>query len=68
MVAKHGQGFEDRLRDKEQQNTKFCFLNPNDPYHRYYQKQIKLSKSGAVPAASKPPPPSVFFYIQDLPK
>ena len=38
--------FEERIRDKELHNPKFCFLNPNDPYHKYYQLQIKAWKEG----------------------
>jgi splicing factor 3A subunit 1 len=44
--------FEERIRDKELHNPKFCFLNPNDPYHKYYQLQIKTWKEGKQNGAS----------------
>lgn len=55
-MAKNGVGFEERIRDKEMHNAKFCFLNPNDPYHKYYLLQIKNWQSGV--ANAQPPPPA----------
>ncbi|KAJ3258490.1 splicing factor 3a, subunit 1 [Boothiomyces macroporosus] len=43
-VAKNGPGFEDKLREKETHNQKFCFLFPNDPYFAYYQWKVKKAK------------------------
>ena len=43
-VAKVGPGFETRLMEKEGSNPLFVFLNPNDPYHKYFKQQIKLIK------------------------
>ena len=37
---------EERLRQKEKSNAKFCFLNPTDPYHAYYAFKIQEAKSG----------------------
>lgn len=47
-VARNGYGFEERIRDKEQLNPKFGFLNPNDPYHDYYQSAIQDAKDGKL--------------------
>ena len=44
FVAKNGPGFEERIRDKELHNPKFCFLNSNDPYYKYYLWKIKQIK------------------------
>jgi splicing factor 3A subunit 1 len=44
FVARNGFGFEERIREKESDNQKFNFLNPNDPYHEYYQFMIHDNK------------------------
>jgi len=36
-----GPEFEERIRGNEQDNPKFNFLNPNDPYHAYYAHKLK---------------------------
>lgn len=38
--------FEERIRENEKHNAKFSFLNPNDPYHAYYQYKIADTKDG----------------------
>ncbi|RKO92725.1 Pre-mRNA splicing factor PRP21 like protein-domain-containing protein, partial [Blyttiomyces helicus] len=40
-IVKNGPLFEERIREKEQHNPKFCFLNKNDPYRAYYDYKIK---------------------------
>lgn len=45
-VARNGAVFEDRIRDKEQQNPKFSFLNPEDAYHNFYQWRLDEIRSG----------------------
>ncbi|CAH1762760.1 12771_t:CDS:10 [Entrophospora sp. SA101] len=46
FVARNGIQFEERIRENEKHNTKFSFLNPNDPYHAYYQYKITETKEG----------------------
>ncbi|KAF9581646.1 SF3a splicing factor complex subunit [Lunasporangiospora selenospora] len=50
-VASSGSGaqLEERLRQSEKNNAKFCFLNPTDYYHAYYLHKIKEVKAGIVP-------------------
>ncbi|KAG9290545.1 hypothetical protein G9A89_020915 [Geosiphon pyriformis] len=49
FVARNGIQFEERIRENEKHNAKFSFLNPNDPYHAYYQYKITETKEGKVP-------------------
>ncbi|CAG8527863.1 15230_t:CDS:2 [Funneliformis caledonium] len=49
FVARNGVQFEERIRENEKHNAKFSFLNPNDPYHAYYQYKIAETKEGKVP-------------------
>ncbi|KAI9312474.1 Pre-mRNA splicing factor PRP21 like protein-domain-containing protein, partial [Dichotomocladium elegans] len=37
---------EDRIRENERHNPKFCFLNPSDPYHAYYQFKLQEAREG----------------------
>ncbi|KAK4935784.1 SF3a splicing factor complex subunit [Elasticomyces elasticus] len=76
-VARNGPVFEDRIRDKEQANSKFSFLNPNDAYAPFYQWRLSEVRSGrgtavsagragdATPIPEKPkgpePPPEFHF-------
>ncbi|KAJ8663764.1 hypothetical protein O0I10_000037 [Lichtheimia ornata] len=39
---------EDRIRENERHNPKFCFLNPSDPYHAYYQFKLSEAREGKV--------------------
>lgn len=56
FVARNGPEFESRICQNEINNPKFNFLNPNDPYHAYYQYKVKEFKEGKgqEPAAPKP--------------
>ena len=38
--------FSDRIREKEQHNPKFSFLNPNDPYAQFYQWRLHEVREG----------------------
>ncbi|EXJ85455.1 hypothetical protein A1O1_05819 [Capronia coronata CBS 617.96] len=74
-VARNGPVFEDRIREKEQANSKFSFLTPNDAYAPFYQWRLSEIRSGrgtavsagragdATPAPEKPkgPEPSPEF-------
>lgn len=58
FVARNGFEFEARIRRNEQNNPKFNFLNPGDPYHAYYQSKVQDLKEGKpTEAPSAPPPP-----------
>ena len=46
FVARNGPEFEARIRQNEQNNAKFNFLNPGDPYHAYYQHRVNECKAG----------------------
>ncbi|KAI8801207.1 Pre-mRNA splicing factor PRP21 like protein-domain-containing protein, partial [Cladochytrium replicatum] len=46
FVARTGPQFEERVREMERGNPKFCFLNSNDPYYAYYQWKIQQVKAG----------------------
>lgn len=45
-VARNGAVFEDRIRDKEQANPKFSFLNPADAYHEFYTWRLTEIRAG----------------------
>ncbi|KAM5476839.1 SF3a splicing factor complex subunit [Microsporum audouinii] len=46
FVARNGHVFEDRVREKEKNNTKFCFLNPDDAYAPFYAWRLSEIKAG----------------------
>lgn len=46
FVARNGPEFEEKIRQNEINNTKFNFLNSNDPYHAYYQHKVKEIAEG----------------------
>lgn len=46
FVARNGPEFEEKIRGNEITNTKFNFLNTNDPYHAYYQHKVKEIAEG----------------------
>lgn len=46
FLANKPQQLEDRIREKEKHNPKFCFLNPTDPYHAYYQFKLNEAREG----------------------
>ncbi|XP_071528382.1 splicing factor 3A subunit 1 [Panulirus ornatus] len=55
FVARNGPEFEARIRQHEQNNPKFNFLNPGDPYHAYYQHKVndcRTSKPGDKDASA----------------
>ena len=46
-VAKNGRGFEVRILNSEKGKTpKFAFLQPNSPFHAYYEERIKFYEKG----------------------
>lgn len=54
FVARNGPEFEARIRQNEQGNPKFNFLNPGDPYHAYYQHKVHDFREGKAQDASLP--------------
>jgi splicing factor 3A subunit 1 len=51
-VARNGPVFEDRIRDREQGNSKFSFLAPADAYAPFYQWRLSEVRSGRGTAVS----------------
>ena len=52
FVARNGPEFETRIKN-EQNNAKFSFLQPNDPFHPYYRaKVVELCPGVQVHGAS----------------
>lgn len=51
-VARNGPVFEDRIRDKEQGNSRFSFLTPSDAYAAFYQWRLNEVRSGRGTAVS----------------
>jgi splicing factor 3A subunit 1 len=47
-VARNGVEFENRIRQNELGNDKFKFLNPDNPYHAYYQSKVKEIRDGVA--------------------
>ena len=45
-MARNGPSFEERIRENERNNAKFCFLNPNDPYRGYYDHKVARVRDG----------------------
>ncbi|KAK9722296.1 SF3a splicing factor complex subunit [Basidiobolus ranarum] len=68
FVARNGVQFEERIREKSRAEPKFSFLNPNDPYHAYYQLKIKEFKEGKVPTQPAPKFEEEPEIIQSSPK
>ncbi|ORY32985.1 hypothetical protein BCR33DRAFT_856399 [Rhizoclosmatium globosum] len=55
FIAKSANGlqFEERLRDQNKNDPKFCFLNQLDPYHRYYKNRVaEFAANPAAPAST----------------
>ncbi|KAI8951530.1 Pre-mRNA splicing factor PRP21 like protein-domain-containing protein [Xylaria longipes] len=83
FVARNGLSFEDRLRDKENNNPRFSFLNSSDPYNPFYLwrlSEIKEGRGTAVAAGRAgeptapvdekpkgPPEPSSFQFSARMP-
>lgn len=51
-VARKGPQFEDRIREKEEGNPKFSFLNVGDAYYPYYHKKLQDIISGKDDAST----------------
>eukprot|EP00842_Homolaphlyctis_polyrhiza_P002488 jgi/Hompol1/323/HPOL_003961-RA len=51
-VARNDPQFEKRMREKEQQNPRFSFMTPSDPYHAYYLFRIKEARDGRASGAT----------------
>ncbi|KAI9259009.1 Pre-mRNA splicing factor PRP21 like protein-domain-containing protein [Phascolomyces articulosus] len=49
ILANKPPQLEDRIRENEKHNAKFCFLNPSDPYHAYYQFKLQEAREGKLP-------------------
>jgi len=45
-VARNGQVFEQRIREKEKHNPKFSFLNTSDPYYAFYSWRLDEIRAG----------------------
>ena len=56
FVARNGVEFENRIRANEQGNSKFKFLDADNPYHTYYQSKVKEFKEGVTTESSIPKP------------
>lgn len=67
-VARNGNVFEDRIREKEKHNAKFSFLSANDAYYPFYAWRltevregrgtaISAGRAGEVAAPSEPEKP-----------
>lgn len=55
FVARNGREFESRIRQNEQNNPRFNFLNAGDPYHAYYEHKIRESlEQSNKPVAPEP--------------
>ncbi|KAG2226097.1 hypothetical protein INT45_011714 [Circinella minor] len=52
ILANKPPQLEDRIRENEKHNAKFCFLNPSDPYHAYYQFKLQEAREGKLPTKS----------------
>ncbi|CAG7835959.1 unnamed protein product [Allacma fusca] len=52
FVARNGPEFETRIRQNEQNNPKFNFLQTGDPYNAYYLHKVKEIQEGKVPPPS----------------
>ena len=81
-VARNNKDFEERIRENERANPKFAFLNPMDPYYRYYDWRLsELQAGGAkqstpfttrtstpqIKKESGPPEPPSYLFSGKLP-
>lgn len=80
-VARNGQVFEQRIREKEKHNPKFSFLNSADPYYPYYAWRLDEIRAGrgtllaagrapatpAAPVAEGPKEPPEFKFSARMP-
>jgi splicing factor 3A subunit 1 len=83
FVARNGNVFEERIRDKEQHNPKFSFLSNADPYNAYYLWRLSEIREGrgtavaagrageaaapAEEAPAGPPKPPEFQFSARMP-
>jgi splicing factor 3A subunit 1 len=51
-VSRNNKDFEERIRENERANPKFAFLNPMDPFYRYYDWRLKELQAGGSKAAT----------------
>jgi splicing factor 3A subunit 1 len=51
-VGRNNKDFEERIRENERANPKFAFLNPMDPFYRYYDWRLKEIQGGGAKAAT----------------
>jgi Surp module len=51
-VSRNNKDFEERIRENERANPKFAFLNPIDPFYRYYDWRLKELQAGGSKAAT----------------
>lgn len=55
FVARNGEAFAKRIMNNERNTTKFGFLQPDNPYHPYYQSKLQeftdVEKNGGAPGA-----------------
>ncbi|XP_076067549.1 splicing factor 3a subunit 1 [Oratosquilla oratoria] len=65
FVARNGPEFEARIRQNEQNNPKFNFLNPGDPYHAYYQHKVSECRSGKPAEKDFPSAPALPRPLQN---
>ncbi|KAI8088908.1 Pre-mRNA splicing factor PRP21 like protein-domain-containing protein [Halteromyces radiatus] len=47
FLANKGPQLEERIRENERHNPRFCFMNPTDPYHAYYQYKLREARSAS---------------------
>ena len=47
-MARNNKEFEERIRENERANPKFVFLNPMDPYYRYYEWRLSELQAGGT--------------------
>lgn len=78
-VARNNKDFEERIRENERANPKFAFLNPMDPYYRYYDWRLSELQAGkhstpvtrtSTPQIKKevgPPEPPPYLFSGKLP-
>lgn len=53
-MARNGPEFEGRIKQNEQNNSKFNFLSNGDPYHAYYVFKVKEFQEGKGAPSSGP--------------
>jgi splicing factor 3A subunit 1 len=81
-VARNNKDFEERIRENEKTNPKFAFLNPMDPYFKYYEWRLTELQAGGtkqptpfatrtatpqIPKETGPPEPPAYHFSGKLP-